>query len=126
MRYAEQFDPYYGCRDNVTPAPVKRDRMLLRIDQTDMTLAEIEEFVGWYKARNPEMEVIVDGDSRSLVARDKRMLQGNRDIVLLKIDQIDLSMPEVIDFIEWYQAMNPGMEAFMDGDAYAIVARARC
>lgn len=43
--------------------------------------------------------------------------------ILLDIKTCNLTLREMMDFISDYQSQHPGVEVFMDGDLYAIVAR---
>ena len=47
------------------------------------------------------------------------------DMVLIDIRTCDLTLSQVMAEIARYQREMPGHEVFMDGDLYAIVARAR-
>lgn len=48
-----------------------------------------------------------------------------KDKNLIDIRTTGMTLGEVMDFVEWYAGRNPDYEIFMDGDAYAIVARKR-
>ena len=56
---------------------------------------------------------------------DLNTLDGSCDIVLIDIRTCDLTLSEVMAEIARYRSEMPGHEIFMDGDAYAIVARPR-
>ena len=56
---------------------------------------------------------------------DLNTLDGNGDIVLIDIRTCDLTLSEVMAEVAHYQSEMPDHEVFMDGDAYAIVARPR-
>lgn len=47
------------------------------------------------------------------------------DITLIDIRTCDMTVSEVMAYIAGYQRIMPDHEIFMDGDAYAIVARRR-
>ena len=56
---------------------------------------------------------------------DLNTLHGNGDKVLIDIRTCDLTLSQVMAEIARYQSEMPDHEVFMDGDAYAIVARPR-
>lgn len=52
-------------------------------------------------------------------------LKANGISVLIDVRTCELTMKEVMEVIEDFGRKNPGMEIWMDGDAYAIVYRQR-
>lgn len=56
---------------------------------------------------------------------DNLMVADRGDTVLLNIRTSDYRLSEVMFFVEQAQQRFPRHEIFMDGDAYAFVARAR-
>lgn len=56
---------------------------------------------------------------------DLNTLHGNSDKVLIDVRTCDLTLSQVMAEIARYQSEMPDHEIFLDGDAYAIVARPR-
>lgn len=56
---------------------------------------------------------------------DLNTLHGNGDKVLIDIRTCDLTLSQVMAEIARYQSEMPDHEIFLDGDAYAVVARPR-
>ena len=49
----------------------------------------------------------------------------SRQITLIDIRTCDLTLSQVMEAVRLFAFALPGYEIFMDGDAYAVVARAR-
>ena len=45
------------------------DVVILDVDDSDMTLAEIFQLVDRYQSEHPEMDVYLDGDRRAIMGR---------------------------------------------------------
>ena len=56
---------------------------------------------------------------------DLNTLYGNGDKVLIDVRTCDLTLSQVMAEIVRYQSEMPDHEIFLDGDAYAVVARPR-
>lgn len=56
---------------------------------------------------------------------DLSTLDGSSDRILIDIRTCDLTLSQVMAEIDRYQSEMPDHEIFLDGDAYAVVARPR-
>ena len=56
--------------------PDKMDVVIMDVNDSDMTLSEIMQMVDRFQSEHPELDVYLDGDTRSIMGRPHSVQEG--------------------------------------------------